>query len=99
MDPFRKRVLVYVGRTGGELCPVAVMTAYMAIRGMAPRPFFLMPEDVPLSRDTLAMKVNKALGSSGVEVDRYSGHSFRIGVATTAAMAGAMEECSLLNLY
>ena len=39
-DLFRKGVLVYVGRTGGELCPVAAMTAHLAIRGRAPGPFF-----------------------------------------------------------
>ena len=47
-----------------------------------------MPGDVPLSRDTLVKKVREVLGLSGVEVDCYSGHRFRIGAATTAAMAG-----------
>ena len=87
-NPFRKGMLVYVGRTGRELCPVAAMTAYLAIRGRAPGPFFFMPGGVPLSRDTRVKKVREALGLSGVEVDRYSGHSFRIGVATTATTAG-----------
>ena len=40
------------------------------------------------SLDTLVKKVREALGSSDVEVDHYSGHSFRTGAATTAAMAG-----------
>ena len=64
------------------------MTAYLAIRDRAPGPFFLMPGDVPLSRDTLVKKAREALGLSGVEMDSYFGHSFRIGAATTAAMAG-----------
>ena len=41
-----------------------------------------------MSRDTLVKKVREALGSSSMEVERYSAHSFRIGAATTAATAG-----------
>ena len=33
-------------------------------------------------------KVREALLSSGVQVSKYSGHSFRIGAATTAAAVG-----------
>ena len=29
-----------------------------------------------------------ALGSSGVDASKYSGHSFQIGAATTAALVG-----------
>ena len=35
--------------------------------------------------------VSESLGLSGMEVDRYSGHSFRIGAATTAATAGVKD--------
>ena len=31
--PFRKGVFVFVGRTDNRLCPVAAITAYMALRG------------------------------------------------------------------
>ena len=106
VDSTKNPMAYYVGRTGGKLCPVAAMTAYLAIRGRAPGPLIFMPRDVSLSRVTLVKKVREALESSDVEVDHYSGHSFRIGAATTVAMAGgedslnlgSMEECSLLNL-
>ena len=98
-DPFRKGVLVYVGRTGGELCPVAAMTAHLAIWGRAPGPFFLMPGNVPISRDTLVKKVRGALGSSGVEVDHYSEHSFMIRAATTAATAGVEDSLRTLGRW
>ena len=42
----------------------------------------------PLSRETLVRKLREALGSIGVDVSCYSGHSFRIGAATTAASVG-----------
>ena len=31
-DRFRKGVMVYLGRIGSELCPVAVVSAYLAVR-------------------------------------------------------------------
>ena len=33
-------------------------------------------------------RVREMLGSAGIPADGYSGHSFRIGTATTAAQAG-----------
>ena len=36
-DPFR---IVFLGITGNELCPVSAMSAYLAIRGRSPGPFF-----------------------------------------------------------
>ena len=31
MDPFRKRVVVYLGRTDNDLCPVVAVAAYLAV--------------------------------------------------------------------
>lgn len=39
-DPFRQGVYVYLGATGNDLCPVAAVSAYLAIRGREPGPFF-----------------------------------------------------------
>ena len=57
---FQKRVLVYVDRMGRELCPM-VLTTCMAIQGVAPGPFFLLLEGIPLLMDTLVKKMRKAL--------------------------------------
>ena len=64
------------------------MTAYLAVRGRDPGPFFRLKRGAPLSREVLVRKVREALQSSGVQVGRYSGHSFRIGEETTAAAVG-----------
>ena len=40
-DPFRKGVSVYLGQTGNEMCPVAAMTAYLAVRGTSLGPFII----------------------------------------------------------
>lgn len=39
-DQFRKGVLLYLGHTDNLLCPVAAITAYLAVRGPEPGPFF-----------------------------------------------------------
>ena len=39
MDPFRKGISVFLGRTNSVLCPVAAMVAYLASRKGDPGPF------------------------------------------------------------
>ena len=39
----------YVGKTGNELCPVAAITAYLAIRGTTSGPFFFFEDGTPLT--------------------------------------------------
>ena len=87
-DPFRKGVLVYLGASGDRLCPVAALAAYLVVRGQSPGPFFRFASGVPLSREVLVTRVRAALRPSGVDMSQYSGHSFRIGAATTAAAVG-----------
>ena len=46
------------------------------------------PQGWPLSRDLLVRRVRCALNAAGIDQSRYSGHSFWIGAATSAAAAG-----------
>ena len=39
-DPFRKRVCLFLGKTGSALCPVAVVVDNFCQRGMSPGPLF-----------------------------------------------------------
>ena len=55
----------------------------MVVRG----PFFIFPDGSPLTGDLLNSKIRNLLVSCGVVGD-YTGHSFRIGAATTAARVG-----------
>lgn len=64
------------------------MAAIAAVRGSAPGPFFRLSSGVPLSREILVRRMRVALQSAGVDVACYSGNSFRIGAATTAAAVG-----------
>ena len=90
-DPFRKGVKVYLGAPGAELCPVAAILSYMVIRGSLPGPFFMFEDKRPLTRDRFVGEMRKALEQAGVTAKQYSGHSFRIGAATTAASCGLQD--------
>ena len=87
-DPFRKGVQIVTGRTGDDLCPVAATLAYLAIRGGNQGPFFQFKDGSPLTRSAFVRMVKEALQSLGYPSNRYSGHSFRAGAASTAAVAG-----------
>ena len=84
-DPFRRGVNVYIGATNNQLCPVAALMAYLAIRDRDPSsPLFKFHNNEPLTRDRFVREVRKALREAG----KYAGHSFRSGAATQAAANG-----------
>lgn len=87
-DPFRKGIHLYVGRTGSDLCPVAALLDYLQLRGSAPGPLFIFSTGRFLTRKCFVERVREALGQTDVDQRKYSGHSFRIGAATTAAARG-----------
>ena len=96
-DPFRKGVRIFIGRTDCDLCPLAAVLAYLAVRGDAEGPLFRFANSNPLSRDAFVREVRRALSVAGVNADLYSGHSFRIGAATVAAAAG-IEDSTIMTL-
>ena len=87
-DPFRKGVDIFLGRTSNSLCPVAALLAYLVIRSKSLGPLFCMANGAYLTRDLFVREVCKVLIAVGIDQSKYSGHSFRIGAATTAAAAG-----------
>ena len=87
-DPFRRGVSIFLGKTDSDLCPVAALLSYLAKRGLAPGPLFRFDEGHPLTRLALVSEVRAALTVAGIDPAPYSGHSFRIGAATSAAAAG-----------
>ena len=87
-DPFGAGVHLYVGRTGDVLCPVTAVLGYLAIRPPSIGPLLLFEDGTPLSRTRLITHMRAALSQAGVDTAGYSGHSFRIRAASTAARAG-----------
>ena len=90
-DPFGNGMALFVGRTYHPICPVSAILAFLARRQQGQGPLFIHEDGSPLTKNQLVRQVRLALRHKGVEVSRYSGHSFRIGAATTAAAVGIPE--------
>ena len=64
------------------------LVTYLAKRGAGDGPLFRFSDGKFLTRESLVYRIRTALGSSGIDASKYSGHSFRSGAATTALEAG-----------
>ncbi len=88
VDQFGQGVDVVLGRTGVELCPVQALTDYLRVRGSSSGPFFLAGRNRTLTKAVFVHWFRAILREVGVQGSQFAGHSFRIGAATTAAVAG-----------
>ena len=87
-DPFGAGVTIYLGRAYDDICPVVAVLAYIAVRPPFQGPLFIHRDGSPLTRFDLVTSIRHALSGSGLPLDSFTGHSFRIGAATSAALAG-----------
>lgn len=92
-DPFRKGVTVHLFRMLHEsLCPVKAILAFLELRDAyatyPSSPLFLLPTGRPLTRQVFLNLLSRLCRHVGVDPTHYSGHSLRIGAATTAAQRG-----------
>ena len=87
-DQYAKGEYVYLGRTNDSLCPVSAILAYLAVRPQSPGPLFILKNGAPLSQRKFVSSLRGALSQAGISTTGYSGHSLRIGAATTAATLG-----------
>lgn len=93
-DPFRKGVDIKLFCVGGRPCPTCVLTKYIGARN---RTFpsscsgldslYLNSLGSPLTRPDFLSLLKQTLIAAGFTDSRYTGHSFRIGAATSAASA------------
>lgn len=86
--PFRQGVDVFIGTTENKLCPVIAMMAYLAKRGQKEGMLFQFEDSRLLTCDRVVTQVRQAITAAGINCKPYSGHSFRIRAASTAARRG-----------
>ena len=65
----------------------ATLLAYLVVRGNSEGPLFLLRGKL-LTRPKLVLKLRKAVAVTGLQPEKYAGHSFRIGATTTTAVCG-----------
>ena len=79
---------IILGKTRSDLCPVAAVLGYVVSRGAHPGALFLDARREPLRKSAFIAKLRRILEGLGFPQHQYAGHSFRIGAATAASLAG-----------
>ena len=87
-DTLRQGVDIFLGATYTTICPVQAILHYLEVCSPAPGPLFMFQSGSPLTCSALVSHLQAVLQSAGVSAAAYTGHSFRIGAATTAAKCG-----------
>lgn len=90
-DQLGRGIDVVMGKTGLDLCPVAAVLGYIALRGDRSGLFLLTTEKVPLSKSDFIGKFRAILGRIGLPAEDYAGHSFIIGAATSAPQFSSLD--------
>ena len=90
-DQGHQGVTVVIGRTDDDLCPVAALLEYLALRGNSPAPLFRWEQGTPLAKPKFVEEVRVVLSAANLSAHQFSGHSFKRGAATTTAMAGIQD--------
>ena len=81
------KILMHSG-SNPLLCPVSALVKFFKIRGFAAGVLFCQADASPCVRSFFTYTLRQLLNSAGYDVNRYKGHSFRIGAATSAAQRG-----------
>ena len=88
IDPFRVGMTIFVAAAGQSICPLWALKKYLYYRKCRKGPPFQLSNGNYLIRQVLASIVKKGLVSYGFCPSVYSTHSYHIGAASTAAVAG-----------
>lgn len=74
-----------------SICPVHLVKDFIKSRPPVSGPLFCHFDGSPLSRNQFVTLLKKSLSMSGIPNNRYSSHSFRIGMATTLSAEGVSD--------
>ena len=83
--------IVAIGVSKGDLCPGAALPSYMMQWGNHDGLFFMLVNSNHLFREGFVAQLCETLSEAWVDCTLYPSHSFRIAVATTAAMSGIQD--------
>lgn len=90
-DPFRQGVFIKLFCTGTAICPRCQLINYLSIRNhyvpikTHKDPLFVLSDGSALSRSTFLKMFKQTFQVANLPLDNYTGHSFRIGAATSSA--------------
>lgn len=89
-DRYNKGIDVRLFANSSNICPIKSIRHFHMMRGekRSNAAFFCLPSGEPLTRRTFIENMRHVLRLIGFDADKYSGHSLRIGAATSAARAG-----------
>ena len=73
-DSFRQGLSIVLSRTELLLYPVAALLAYLVVQGNSEGPLFLL-RGKPLTRPKLVLKLRKAVSVTGLQPEKYAGHT------------------------
>ena len=79
------------------ICAQSLLCCHIYLTGNFPGPLFCWKNKIPLSKSNFVSHVRLGLLRANLPADKYAGHSFRIGAATTAASAG-IEDSTIQTL-
>ena len=88
-DPFGGGHTLYLFSTHTHTCPVAGMKKYLSLKKYDPHaPLLCVGDGTPLACSKCVKMLRSVLQKLGFQPTIYTGHSFRIGAATTTAATG-----------
>ena len=78
-------------KPGSPACPLRSMSNFMIFRGNKPGPLFTTTNNKAVGRRDFAKELRSVIQFLGMDIKRYTPHSFRIGGASSLAAAGASD--------
>lgn len=85
-------VLLFESSSNSQFCLVSALQKFLVSVPAASGPLFQWLDGSPVSYSFVAAKLNQLVSFVGLDVRSYKPHSFRIGAATSAFLAGHSEE-------
>ena len=85
------RAILRINAKSTNDCPVLALREYLALRGRSSGPLFITTSGEEVPRQVFTAELKSALEFAGVQSNRFTSHSFRIGGATHMAINGASD--------